>query len=310
MEYAIKIDNLSKSYGSIVALDNISLNIPTGSIYGYLGPNGAGKTTTMKIVTGLLRYHKGGVELFGEEVKLSDANVKKLFGFLPDATMPSSYSIERFLTLTGRMNNIPNLRSTLNSVLKKLGLTKMRYQKIGTLSRGQKQRVGLANALLPDPPLLILDEPNSGLDPHGRVKILNILQELAKEGKTIFLSSHILGEIEKIATHVGIIHKGHIIEQGKREDLQKRFLAQSKYVIEGSLNVERVLNLEYVQECDQDRTGRYVIRVNDNLQTTDQLLLDLILKTEGEINYFSSMDLNLEEFFLEQINDLSNQEVS
>ena len=310
MEYAVEIENLSKSYGNITALNNISLTVPSGSIYGYLGPNGAGKTTTMKILTGLLKYHTGRVEIFGEEVKFAKADAKKAFGFLPDASMPSNYSIERFLTITGRMNEVTNLQSSMNSVLKTLGLVKMRQRKISTLSRGQKQRVGLANALLHDPPLLILDEPNMGLDPIGRVKILQIIKDLATEGKTIFLSSHILGEIEKVATHVGIIHKGKVIEQGKREDLQKRFMYQSKYVIQGHLDIESVLTLEYVKSCNQDSLDRYYIRIDDNLISPEQLLLDLIQKANGKIRYFSRIDLNLEEFFLEQINEISAQEVS
>jgi ABC-2 type transport system ATP-binding protein len=264
----------------------------------------------MKILTGLLKYHTGRVKIFGEEVKLSPARARRSFGFLPDAQMPPNYSIERFLTITGRMNRISNLQSSMRSVLQKLGLAKIRQRKIGTLSRGQKQRVGLANALLHDPPLLILDEPNMGLDPLGRVRVLKILKDLAAEGKTIFLSSHILGEIEKVATHVGIIHEGKIIEQGKREDLQKRFMQQSKYVIEGHLEIERVLALDYVKNCDKDPLGRYQIRIDDTLISAEQLLLDVIQQTNAQIRYFSRMDLNLEEFFLEQINDISDQEVS
>ena len=310
MKYAVKIKELSKSYGPIKALDNISLEVPDGAIYGFLGPNGAGKTTTFKILTGLLDYRKGSVEIFGEEVKYCSASARKMFGFLPDATMPNNYTIERFLTLTGRINNTPNLSDSVISVLKKLGLSKMRKRRIGTLSRGQKQRVGLANALLPDPQLLILDEPNAGLDPLGRVKILKILQKLASEGKTIFLASHILGEIEKIATHVGIIHKGRIIEHGKREDLQKRILQQSKYIIEGRLDVEKVNALEYITALDIDHLGRYNIRVDEEDITTEQILLDLIQKTNAQIHFFSRLDLNLEDFFIEKIDQSLDQEVS
>ena len=156
MTFAIEISNLSKYYGKTLALNDISLQIPEGAIFGYLGPNGAGKTTTMKVITGLLHYHQGSVQIFGEEVKSSSFRSKKNFGFLPDAMMPRNYSIRRFLTLSGRMNDLSDVNSSTRSVLKQLGLINLQNRKIGTLSKGQRQRVGLANALLANPPLLIL----------------------------------------------------------------------------------------------------------------------------------------------------------
>ena len=306
VKYAIEITNLTKYYGNIKALDNISLKIPTGSVFGYLGPNGAGKTTTMKILVGLLHYPHGSVKIFGEEVSTSPSSAKKLFGFLPDAVMTKNYSIQRFLTLTARMNQLSDVKETTHSVLKKMGLTKLRNRKIGSLSKGQSQRVGLANALLADPPLLILDEPNSGLDPLGRVKILKILKDLAAdEGKTIFLSSHIIGEVDKIATDIAIIHNGRIIEQGKREDLQSQYLNQSKYIIGGNLDIEKTLSLDYVVSCDLDHSNRYILQINDEEITTDQLLIDLIQKTNGHIEFFSSDEMSLEDHFLERINGYS-----
>jgi len=309
MEYAVEITNLSKNYGNIKAVDNIDLKIPVGSVFGYLGPNGAGKTTTMNILTGLLHYNEGSVKIFGQEVKTSSSNSKTAFGFLPDAPMPKNYSIQRFLTVTAQMHNIKSVKDSTHSVLKKMGLMKLRNRKIGSLSKGQAQRVALANALIADPPLLILDEPNSGLDPLGRVKILKILKNLAKdEGKTIFLSSHIIGEVDKIATDIAIIHKGRIIEQGKRDDFQSQYLGHSRYIIAGKLDVEKVLSLEYVVSCEIDHLGRYLLQVSDDQISTDRLLLDLIQKAKSNINYFSSDEMSLEDHFLERIN--SSTEVS
>ena len=310
MEVAVEIENLSKYYGNILALDDISLTIPATSIFGYLGPNGAGKTTTMKVLTGLLHYHKGSVRIFGEEVKNTIAAHRRNFGFLPDANLPRNYRIERLLRVSAHMHNIPDLSNNIRRVLKKVGLFNLRKRKIGSLSKGQKQRVGLANALLADPPLLILDEPNAGLDPLGRVKVLQVLKNLAKEGKTVLLSSHIIGEVDKIATDLAIIHKGRIIEQGKRESIKKDILGRSKYVIGGTVDIARVELLEYVSSCKQDYMDRYVIQVTDENISTNQILSDLITKVGAQIQYFSSAELSLEEFFLEKINGQPIEEVS
>ncbi|MCK4848132.1 MAG: ABC transporter ATP-binding protein [Candidatus Heimdallarchaeota archaeon] len=302
MKYAVEITNLTKSYGNIKAVDNISLKIPVGSIFGYLGPNGAGKTTTMKILTGLLHYPIGSVKIFGEEVNTSPSNSKQAFGFLPDSAMPKNYTIQRFLTVTAQMHELANVKGSVHSVLKKMGLAKLRNRKIGSLSKGQGQRVGLANALIADPPLLILDEPNSGLDPLGRVKILKILKDLADEGKTIFLSSHIIGEVDKIATDIAIINEGKLIEFGKREELQSQYLGQSRYIVGGKLDVDKVTSLEYVVSCDIDHLGRYILQVNDDQLAHNELLLDLIQKVKGHVQFFSSDEMSLENHFLEKIN--------
>ncbi|MHA2176613.1 MAG: ABC transporter ATP-binding protein [Candidatus Hodarchaeales archaeon] len=311
MSNAIEINNLSKSFGKTIALDSISLHIPKRTIFGYLGPNGAGKTTTMKIITGLLHYQNGSVQIFGEEVKSSPSTSKKNFGFLPDVLMPRHYSVRRFLTVSGRFCDLSDLNLSIRSVVKQLGLNKLQDRKIGTLSKGQRQRVGLANALLSDPPLLILDEPNSGLDPLGRMKILDLLQKLVEDdGKTVLLSSHIIGEVDKIATDLAIIHQGRILEQGKRETIQQGILDQSMYIVGGDLDLKKVSSLDYVISCEKDRLGRYLLQIKHNDVSPNQLLLDLIQKTNGKIQYFSGVELTLEDHFLKKINDYSSEEGS
>lgn len=301
MSNVIEIQNLSQNYGEIKALDNVTLNIPKGSIFGYLGPNGAGKTTTMKILVGLLHYFQGSVRIFGEEVKNNTVEINRNIGFLPDAEMPKTDSIHRFLNTTGKINRISQREKRISETLSQLGLKKLRNRRIGSLSKGQKQRVGLANALLNDPDLLILDEPNSGLDPIARVKVLSLLKELAQDGKTILLSSHIIGEIDKIATDIAIIHHGRIIEEGKRTDLFKRYLSHGKYIITGKLAPERVISLNYVSSCEIDALGRYVLTTSGNIEE-ERLLVDLITKFDSKIKFFSSAEFSLEELFLESIN--------
>jgi len=297
----IEIQNLSKSYGTIKALDQVTLNVPKGSIYGYLGPNGAGKTTTMKILVGLLRYFDGSVKIFGQEVKTDTVEVNKRIGFLPDAEMPKNDSIHRFLSLTAKMNGINNRENRISELLNQLGLRKLRNRKIGNLSKGQRQRVGLVNALLNDPELLILDEPNNGLDPIARTRVLSLLKDLAKSGKTILLSSHIIGEVDKIATNLAIIHQGRIIEQGRRSELFERYLKHGKYIIAGKLDPDKVTTLEYVTSCELDSLGRYQVTTSGEINE-EQLLLDLIQKFNSKIKYFSSAEFSLEDLFLESIN--------
>ncbi|UCE12560.1 MAG: ABC transporter ATP-binding protein [Candidatus Heimdallarchaeota archaeon] len=300
MSNVVQIENLSKNYGQIRALDDVILAIPEGSIFGYLGPNGAGKTTTMKILVGLLHY-TGSVKIFDQEVRYNSVEINKRIGFLPDAEMPKNDSIHRFLSMTGKMNEIFNREKRIQEVLAELGLRKLRNRKIGNLSRGQRQRVGLANALLTDPQLLILDEPNSGLDPVARVRVLSLLKDLAKDGKSIIFSSHIIGEVDKIATDIAIIHRGRIIEQGTRKDLFKRYLSHGKYVLAGKVDREKALALDYVKSCDRDSLGRYIITTPGDIPE-EQLLVDLIQKAGSKIKYFSSLEFSLENLFLESIN--------
>ncbi len=300
MQNAVEIRNLSKNYRQIKALDQVTLSIPKGSIFGYLGPNGAGKTTTMKILLGLLRYSYGSVKIFGQEVKENSVELKKKVGFLPDAELPNGDSIIRFLSMTCKINDIENRKKRISEVLTRLGLSKLHTRKIGSLSKGQKQRVGIANALITDPELLVLDEPNNSLDPLARIRILSILKELAKDGKTILLSSHIIGEVDKIATDIAIIHLGKVVDQGKRTELFDRYLSQGRYIIAGKLDIDQIISLDYITRCDQDFLGRYVITTTGNVPN-EQLILDLIQNFNSKIQYFTSSETTLEDLFLKSI---------
>ncbi|MFX0185473.1 MAG: ABC transporter ATP-binding protein, partial [Candidatus Hodarchaeota archaeon] len=237
---------------------------------------------------------------FGQEVKNASPSLYQNVGFLPDAELPKSSSIKRFLNFSGKINGISQPYSRVKEILVQFGLNRLSDRKIGSLSKGQKQRVGLANALLSDPPLLILDEPNSGLDPIARTKVLTILKELSKEGKTILLSSHIINEIDKVATDIAIIHNGRILEQGKRSDLQKRFLAHGTYIVAGQIDIDSILTYDYIDSCERDYQERYIIRTTGNI-SEERLLLDLI-EANSKIKYFSSTETSLEDLFLEKVN--------
>jgi ABC-2 type transport system ATP-binding protein len=215
----VTTQKLSYSFDKQTVLDNISLEVPRGSIYGFLGPNGAGKTTTLRLILGLLQKKNGSIKVFGNELSSNRISVLKRTGSLIE--QPSMY-----LHLNGKQNletfrlpyNSP--KSRITEILKIVGLSDAGNKKVKAYSLGMKQRLGIATALLHDPELLILDEPVNGLDPNGIIEIRDLLKQLNNEyGKTIIISSHLLPEIEKTATNVAIIHKGKILFQNTMEEL-------------------------------------------------------------------------------------------
>ena len=215
----VTTQKLSYSFGKQTILDNISLEVPRGSIFGFLGPNGAGKTTTLRLILGLLQKKNGSITVFGNDLFSNRINILRRTGSLIE--QPSLY-----LHLNARQNleifrlpyNSP--KSRINDVLKMVGLSDAGNKKVKAYSLGMKQRLGIATALLHDPELLILDEPVNGLDPNGIIEIRDLLKQLNNEyGKTIIISSHLLPEIERTATHVAIIQKGKILFQNTMEEL-------------------------------------------------------------------------------------------
>jgi ABC-2 type transport system ATP-binding protein len=234
----IKTSQLNFSFTSgIKTLDNVNLEVPQGSIYGFLGPNGAGKTTTLRLLLGLLRNQHGKIELFGKEFTSNRIEILKRLGSLIE--QPSLY-----LHLTAKENlEIYRLiysspKSRIGEVLKMVGLDNTGKKRTKQFSLGMKQRLSIAIALLHQPELLILDEPTNGLDPNGIIETRELIKNLNKEHNvTVLVSSHILNEVERMATHVGIIHKGKMLFQGTLHDLQQMKTRQTLLEIETSNNV-------------------------------------------------------------------------
>jgi len=239
----IKTTNLNFSFRQDQKiLDNINLEVPEGSIYGFLGPNGAGKTTTLRLLLGLLRNQQGKLELFGKDFGTHRIELLRRLGSLIE--QPSLY-----LHLTAKENlEIYRLiyrvsKERVNQVLSLVGLENTGKKKTKQFSLGMKQRLSIAIALLHQPELLILDEPTNGLDPNGIIETRELLKKLNKEhGTTVIVSSHILNEVERMATHVGIIHKGRMLFQGPLTELQQMKTRQTAIEIETSDN-QRALAL-------------------------------------------------------------------
>jgi len=217
---SISVNNLSKIYGSQKAVNNISFTINKGEIVGFLGPNGAGKSTTMKIITGYLKADGGNAVVCGITVDENSNETKKKIGYLPEAN-PLYYDmfVREYLEFVGNVHKVGSLKEKVENVIATVGLQIEANKKISQLSKGYKQRVGLAAALIHNPDVLILDEPTSGLDPNQIVEIREVIKELGKN-KTVLFSSHIMQEVEAICDRVIIINKGNIVADDKLSNLR------------------------------------------------------------------------------------------
>ncbi|WP_057939505.1 gliding motility-associated ABC transporter ATP-binding subunit GldA [Algoriphagus resistens] len=210
---SLEVSQLTKLYGTQKALDEVSFAAKPGRILGFLGPNGAGKSTTMKIITGFLSADAGQVKVLGRDALINPQEVSKLIGYLPEHNpLYLDMYVREFLEFSGGLYALSGnkLRSRIKEMLVRTGLEPEQHKKIGQLSKGYRQRVGLARALIHDPQIVILDEPTTGLDPNQLVEIRNLIQEVAKD-KTLILSTHIMQEVEAICQDVVIINKGKIL---------------------------------------------------------------------------------------------------
>ena len=238
----IQTQNLNYYFGQQKVLDQLTLEVPKGGIYGFLGPNGSGKTTTIKLLLNLLKSSEQNISLFGQQITQNRTEILKKIGSLVE--QPAIYPhLSGYENLKNRANLLGVSKEKVMETLALVGLTEASKKSAEKYSLGMKQRLGIGLALLEDPELLILDEPTNGLDPNGIIEVRNLIKELAeKQQKTIFISSHLLAEIEKIATHVGIINKGKMLFQGSINELQN--LKTSQIIIEASDNQAALMLLE------------------------------------------------------------------
>ncbi len=226
----LKITNLSKQFGTTVALDDISLSIEKGKITGFLGPNGAGKTTALRIMTGFLEPDSGSVSYNNNKIASNLQSVKYQIGYLPENNpLYSNMRVDEFLMFNAKIKNFSKKRK-LKEIVDKCGLTEVLTKEIETLSKGFRQRVGLAKALIGDPKFLILDEPTTGLDPNQKEEIFKLIKQYAKD-KTIIFSSHILSEVKELADDVIIINEGEIVAQGNADKLAKEYFKGEQIIV-------------------------------------------------------------------------------
>ena len=218
---SISINKVNKFYGKQQALADVSFTLNKGEVVGFLGPNGAGKSTLMKIITCYLQQDSGKVQVCNLDTQEQDLKVKAKIGYLPEQNpLYTDMYIKEYLSFVGQMYKVENLNNRIAEIIQQIGLTPEQSKKIGQLSKGFKQRVGLAAALIHNPEILILDEPTTGLDPNQLVEIRNLIKEVGKD-KTVLLSTHIMQEVDKMCNRVVIINKGKIVDDQLISNYQK-----------------------------------------------------------------------------------------
>ena len=238
---SIEVKNLTKIYGSQRAVDNVSFTAKEGEILGFLGPNGAGKSTTMKITTGFLSATEGSVQVAGFDVDKEELESRKHIGYLPEHNpLYLEMYVYEYLEFSGKVYGLSgnDLKEKIQNVIKKCGLEIEQNKKIGTLSKGYRQRVGLAQALLHDPKVLILDEPTTGLDPNQILEIRKLIKEVSKN-KTVIFSTHIMQEVQALCDRVIIINKGAIILDKTITELNENSNSNKRYKIEFSAEIDQ-----------------------------------------------------------------------
>lgn len=229
----IRTQNLTKKYNEFKAVDNLSLEVKEGEIYGFLGPNGAGKTTTILMLLGILKPTQGEVYLFGQNITKDFLSIKKKMGVVSEKQyLYKEMTAGEYLNFFADLYGVKNRKKKIDQLLEAVNLLEVKNRKLGAFSRGMQQKLGFARALLHDPQLLLLDEPVSGLDPTGIKQIRDLIEQENKKGRTIFISSHLLSEVERLCGKVGIINKGRLLAEDTMDNLRKRLTDVAELEIE------------------------------------------------------------------------------
>ncbi len=296
---SIKVNQVSKYYGTQKALDQMSFEIQTGEVVGFLGPNGAGKSTLMKIITGFIPPTVGSVTVNGLDNLTQTDEIKKIIGYLPENNpLYLDMYVKEYLHFVANIYKIKNKKERIKNLIIQTGLEAEQHKKIGQLSKGYKQRVGLAQALIHNPQVLILDEPTSGLDPNQIIEIRNLIKSIAKE-KTIMLSTHIMQEVEAICDKVIIINKGKLVANSTTAQIQKESTNNLQIVdiefntspnLEKLQSIKEIVNINHINNCE------YVIEA-DNTKDIRKILFEFAVQNGLIILTMKQKENTLEEVF-------------
>lgn len=306
---SIKVENLSKFYGEQAAVNNISFEIHSGQVVGFLGPNGAGKSTTMKMITTYLTPNDGKIWVEGIDNQEDSLSVRKKIGYLPESNpLYLDMNVIDYLAYAAELEGVQKseMKDAIKKVVDKCGLKEVQHKDISELSKGFKQRVGLAQAMIHDPQVLILDEPTSGLDPNQILEIRKLIKNLGKE-KTLILSTHIMQEVQAVCDRVLIINKGEIVADGTPEDLQQKFKGETVINVKFKLNpsisknaiieeLKRIRGVERVSVTAEDEKSYSF----DVLSSSSDDIAEDIAKAAGKLGLVT-LGLNQEVMSLEDI---------
>jgi ABC-2 type transport system ATP-binding protein len=305
---SISVSNLTKKYQTQRAVDNITFEVKTGEVLGFLGPNGAGKTTTMKIITGFIAPTDGDARVNDISVLEEPEKIKPLIGYLPESNpLYQDMPVLEYLKFIAELQNVPSNRvnDKIAQMVKVCGLNVEKHKKIGELSKGYKQRVGLAQALIHDPEILILDEPTTGLDPNQIVEIRNLIREIGRE-KTVILSTHILPEVEATCDRILIINDGKIVADGTSESLRKQ--AQGQEVLRVGISeaddknrvIASLQELATVGMVDpvNEKNFMFIINSKDD-SSSKKPIFELCVKNNWVLSELTPIETKLEDIFRE-----------
>lgn len=297
----IKVESLKKNYGSVLAVDGISFSIERGEVVGLLGPNGAGKSTTMKILTTYLPASEGKVSIAGFDVFSQSLDVRKVIGYLPEnCPLYLDMEVQSFLEFIAQVRSISQVKKAVEKVVSDCGLGPVTHKLIGHLSKGYRQRVGLAQALIHDPQILILDEPTSGLDPNQIRDILSLINNLGKE-KTVIHSTHILSEVEKTSNRVLIINNGKIVGEGSPKSLMAQTKGDTVFAaIKGNQISEKLKLASFISDFSELGDAgngyiRYALHGQDNLVAEN--LFELAVANSWKLSELQTKSATLEDVF-------------
>lgn len=300
MSISIKVEGLTKIYGDRHAIQDVSFSTTSNSITGFLGPNGAGKSTTMKILTGFLPPTTGKAYIEGIDVSLNPLEVKKMIGYLPENNpLYLDMYVHEFLRFSGSLYKMNSklLKSRIEEMISRCGLEKEQNKKLSSLSKGYRQRVGIAQSLLHDPQILILDEPTTGLDPNQLIEVRNLIKEVSRS-KTVILSTHIMQEVQAICENIILINNGRIVLDDKLESLLMKGQEVARVILETEkeIDIEKLLNIEGVLSVNNTGQNNYLIDVQANEKIKSQIA-DWVLKNGYGLSGLKEEEISMEQIF-------------
>ncbi|MEM6524850.1 MAG: ATP-binding cassette domain-containing protein [Bacteroidota bacterium] len=299
----VKIESLTKTYGPQKAVDDISFEVKTGEILGFLGPNGAGKTTTMKMITNYIAVDEGDVTMGGKSIRTEGDTLRKHIGYLPEHNpLYLDMPVIDYLEFSAALQGVPShlVPARTKEMIKLCGLNAEKHKKIGELSKGYRQRVGLAQAMIHDPEILILDEPTTGLDPNQIVEIRKLIKEIGRE-KTVILSTHILPEVEATCDRILIINKGKIVADGTADTLRKQAQGQELVLVsveDGTSDEvsKAFLELSTVSSVDKVGDNRFEVQSKPDMSATRDIF-KCCVSNKWVITELTPSETKLEDIF-------------